>query len=239
MHLGDLAELAHEVESALKNQNMANKRDLLEKLAQAFADYQAVLELLEHSHGEESVGFLASTAKILENIAERSLEAGLVPGCLTVVDEVHDIEEALMNKILRPSLIHALNNALDHGYIFPEAQERKRKPVHIEVRAYTEGSSRIIEVRDQGYGINAEVIYRKAREKGLATEGLRPEDIIFLPEFSTASAVSVTSGRGVGMAAIKLLVEAHQGSVSMQGQDGGGSVLTICLPMSQQVQKSA
>ncbi len=239
MHLNDLAELTHEVESALKNQDAVNYRLLLDRLAQAFLDYQAVLELLEHSHGEESVGFLASAAKILENSAERSLEAGLVPGSLTVADEIHDIEEAVMNKILRPSLIHALNNALDHGYIFPEARERKRKPVHIEVRAYNEGAGRVVEVRDQGYGINAEVIYRKAKEKGLSTDGLSPEEIIFLPEFSTASAVSVTSGRGVGMAAIKLLVEAHQGSVSMKAQEGGGSVLTIRLPKTSPIQKSA
>lgn len=239
MHLGDLAELAHEVESALKTQDIVNNSDLLEKMAQAFADYQTVLELLEHSHGEESVGFLASTAKILENIAERSLEAGLMPGVLTVADEAQDIEEGVMNKILRPSLIHALNNALDHGYIFPEAREQQKKPVHIEVRAFNEGNNRVVEVRDQGYGINAEVIYRKAREKGISTDGLNPEDIIFLPEFSTASAVSVTSGRGVGMAAIKTLVEAHQGSVIMQGQDGGGTVLTIRLPKSLHVQKSA
>lgn len=146
----------------------------------------------------------------------------------TVVDEIGD------------PLMHLLRNAADHG--LEETAERLRtdKPEigSIFLDAYQEGNNVVIEVRDDGAGVDVETIKRKAVEKGIITfeqgENMTEKDIIdllFHAGFSTAAVVSDVSGRGVGLDVVKSKIEALSGEVEVKSVRGEGSTWIVRLPL--------
>ena len=147
----------------------------------------------------------------------------------TVVDEIGD------------PLMHLLRNSADHGI---EADEKLRisrgKPAAgtIYLEAYQDGNNVVIEVRDDGNGIDVEAVKRKALERGAITEEqamvMSDKEIInllFLPSFSTAKQVSDISGRGVGLDVVKSKIESLSGEVEVKSTLGVGSTWTIRLPL--------
>ena len=146
----------------------------------------------------------------------------------TVVDEIGD------------PLMHLLRNSADHG-IEDAAKRRERgKPEvgSIFLDAYQDGNNVIIEVRDDGNGIDVEAVRNKAIERGTITpeqaENMNDKDIInllFLPSFSTAKEVTDVSGRGVGLDVVKSKIEALSGEVEVKTKLGEGSTFTIRLPL--------
>lgn len=146
----------------------------------------------------------------------------------TVADEIGD------------PLIHLLRNALDHGIEGPHERISKGKPEvgTIILSARHEGNGVIIEVEDDGKGLNKDEILRKAIEKGIvnAAEASKysEEDIynfIFLPGFSTKTYSTEISGRGVGMDVVKYTVENLKGSISLETKKDKGTKITIRLPL--------
>ncbi|MCL2052020.1 MAG: chemotaxis protein CheA [Lachnospiraceae bacterium] len=146
----------------------------------------------------------------------------------TVVDEIGD------------PLMHLLRNAADHG--LEETAERIRigKPENgsIFLDAYQEGNNVIIEVRDDGAGVDIEAVKKKAVEKGIISfeqgENMTEKDIVellFHAGFSTAAVVSDVSGRGVGLDVVKSKIEALSGEVEVKSTRGEGSVWTVRLPL--------
>ena len=146
----------------------------------------------------------------------------------TVVDEIGD------------PLMHLLRNSADHGLESAEVRAERGKPEvgSIFLDAYQEGNNVIIEVRDDGNGIDTEAVRRKAVERGLMSEeqaaALTEDEVVallFNAGFSTAKVVSDVSGRGVGLDVVKSKIEALSGEVSVKTKLGEGSTFTVRLPL--------
>ena len=146
----------------------------------------------------------------------------------TVVDEIGD------------PLMHLLRNSADHGLESAEVRRERGKPEvgSIFLDAYQEGNNVIIEVRDDGNGIDTEAVKAKAIERGVITpeqgENMTEKEIIdllFNAGFSTAKVVSDVSGRGVGLDVVKSKIESLSGEVSVKSKLGEGSTWTIRLPL--------
>lgn len=146
----------------------------------------------------------------------------------TVVDEIGD------------PLMHLLRNAADHGLESAEVRAERGKPAvgSIYLDAYQDGNNVIIEVRDDGNGIDVEAVRRKALERGTITPEQAANmtdkeitDLLFLPSFSTAKEVTDVSGRGVGLDVVRSKIESLSGEVEVKTKLGAGSVWTIRLPL--------
>ena len=146
----------------------------------------------------------------------------------TVVDEIGD------------PLMHLLRNAADHGLENAELRQERGKPevgsIHLD--AYQDGNNVIIEVSDDGGGIDIDSVKQKAIERGVVTPdqagSMSDKDVmelLFLPSFSTAKEVTDVSGRGVGLDVVKSKIESLSGEVSVKSKYGEGSTWSIRLPL--------
>lgn len=156
---------------------------------------------------------------------------------LVLKGETTELDKTVMEKIGDP-LVHLVRNSLDHGIELPDDRRSKGKAATgtITLNAYHQGGNVIIEIIDDGAGLNRERITEKARENGLISPDavLSDEEIcemIFKPGFSTASVVSDVSGRGVGMDVVKRNIQELNGSVEVRTRPGLGSTFTIRLPL--------
>lgn len=149
------------------------------------------------------------------------------------------VDKAVLEKIYDP-LLHLLRNAFDHGIELPEVrrQQGKSEQGEIEIKAYHQGGQTIIEIRDDGQGLDLEAIGRRALERGLITpEQLlkvsenQLRDFIFVPGFSTAKQVSELSGRGVGMDVVRSQLQILKGTLTVNSTPGVGTTFTIGLPL--------
>ena len=146
----------------------------------------------------------------------------------TVVDEIGD------------PLMHLLRNSADHGLESAETRAERGKPEigSIFLDAYQDGNNVVIEVRDDGNGIDVEKVRNKAIERGTITAEQAVNmtdkeiiDLLFLPSFSTAKAVTDVSGRGVGLDVVRSKIESLSGEVEVKSVLGEGSTWTIRLPL--------
>jgi two-component system chemotaxis sensor kinase CheA len=149
-----------------------------------------------------------------------------------------------MIEVLGDPLMHIIRNSLDHGIEEPDFREAAGKPRegHLTIAARQESDRAIVEITDDGAGIDPEVIKRKAYEKGLIDEqrlesltDAEALNLIFLPGFSTADTISEVSGRGVGMDVVKSALERIRGTVSLSSQKGEGTRIVLALPLSMAV----
>lgn len=150
-----------------------------------------------------------------------------------------EVDRSVLDEIGEP-LIHLLRNSVDHGIELPEERIAKGKPEtgQIILSAHRSGNQVIIEIKDDGAGIDPEKIRDTALKKGIATQAeldkMSSEQIlnlIFLPGFSTAKEITETSGRGVGMDVVKTKITALGGTVHVDSQVGEGTRTTIKLPI--------
>lgn len=148
-----------------------------------------------------------------------------------------ELDRTVIEKLADP-LMHMLRNAADHGVESIEDREKAGKPRQgaVKVAAYQSGGSIIIEIKDDGKGLDAEKLKTLAREKGIIDEkdNLSDEEaymLIFAPGFSTATEVTDVSGRGVGMDVVRRNIESMRGRVSIASKIGAGSTFTIELPL--------
>lgn len=158
---------------------------------------------------------------------------------LTIEGEETELDRTVIDEIGDP-IMHLLRNSLDHGIEMPDEREAKGKPRVGEVGliARHEGNNVVIMVTDDGKGIDADVIRRKAVEKGLYSQEevdkMDDQDavrIVFLPGFSTAEKISDISGRGVGMDVVRSKIESLSGHVDVETHVNEGSVFKIKLPL--------
>jgi two-component system chemotaxis sensor kinase CheA len=145
---------------------------------------------------------------------------------------------------LADPLIHIVRNSLDHGLEMPEARRAAGKPAagRLLIRATQESDRAVIEISDDGKGIDPVVIKRKAYEKGLIDEvrldritDQEAINLVFAPGFSTAETVSDLSGRGVGMDVVRNATDKVGGTVELKSQVGRGATLRLSLPLSMAV----
>jgi two-component system chemotaxis sensor kinase CheA len=156
---------------------------------------------------------------------------------LVLKGESTELDKTVMEKIGDP-LVHLVRNSLDHGIELPEVRRSKGKPPTgtITLNAYHQGGNVIIEIIDDGAGLNRDRITEKARENGLiGTDAVLSDDevceMIFKPGFSTAREVSDVSGRGVGMDVVRRNIQELNGTVEVRTRPGQGSTFTIRLPL--------
>ncbi|MGP1678726.1 MAG: chemotaxis protein CheW [Burkholderiales bacterium] len=155
---------------------------------------------------------------------------------LKTVGESTELDKGLIEKIADP-LNHLVRNSLDHGIESPQERLATGKPAMgtITLRAFHQGGNVVIEVSDDGAGLNRAKILAKARERGLAvSEDMPDQDVwqlIFEAGFSTADAVTAVSGRGVGMDVVKRNIYAMGGRVEIDSALGVGTRISIRLPL--------
>jgi two-component system chemotaxis sensor kinase CheA len=158
---------------------------------------------------------------------------------LQVEGQDTELDKSLLEAIKDP-LTHAVRNSLDHGIEPPEVREAAGKDPEgtLKLRAAQEGSHVIIEVSDDGAGIAVEKVRQKAIERGLITPERAAQlaerellQLIFLPGFSTAAAVTNVSGRGVGMDVVRTNVEKIGGKVEIDSRTGKGATLRLRIPL--------
>jgi two-component system, chemotaxis family, sensor kinase CheA len=170
----------------------------------------------------------------------RDVAAGLAKDVrVEMIGEDTELDKVVVERIGDP-LTHLVRNAVDHGLEPPDVRLAAGKPAEglIRLGAYTRGGAVVIEVEDDGRGLDVEKIRAKAVAQGLITatqaQTLTTEalhQLIFEPGFSTAAAVSDLSGRGVGMDVVKRNVEELNGTVTIDSRAGRGTCVRISLPL--------
>ncbi|MCZ6680352.1 MAG: chemotaxis protein CheA [Candidatus Poribacteria bacterium] len=158
---------------------------------------------------------------------------------LSLSGEDTELDKTIVDVISEP-LVHLIRNSVDHGLETPEEREAAGKPRqgNVWLSASHAGNQIIIEIVDDGKGIDEKVIGAKAVEKGIVTPEQLAEmshndilDLIFIPGFSTATQVSKLSGRGVGMDVVRTTVRNFNGSIDLESQLGKGTHISLKLPL--------
>lgn len=158
---------------------------------------------------------------------------------LRLMGEETELDRSVVDEIGDP-LIHLIRNAMDHGLESPEERVAAGKPRagNVVLSAAHEGNQIIISIKDDGRGIDAEKVGRKALEKGLVTEdqlaNMMPRevlDLIFLPGFSTKEKATDLSGRGVGMDVVRTNIKKLNGIIDIKSEAGAGSEFILKLPL--------
>ena len=148
-----------------------------------------------------------------------------------------ELDKTVIEKVTDP-LVHLIRNSVDHGIEKPADRIAAGKPAtgKVVLSAYHKGGNIVIEIRDDGKGIDPEVVFNKAVEKGMVDANAVLDkrqifDLILQPGFSTAAVVSDVSGRGVGMDVVKRNMETLGGSIDIESEKGVGSTFTVRLPL--------
>lgn len=148
-----------------------------------------------------------------------------------------EVDKTVIERLSDP-LTHMIRNAVDHGLEPPERRSAAGKPAEgvITLRAQHRSGRVVIEVADDGGGIDRARVLAVARAKGLVPEDAQPSDaeidnLLFLPGFSTASTISNLSGRGVGMDVVRKAIQGLGGRVSIDSEYGKGTCFSISLPL--------
>jgi two-component system, chemotaxis family, sensor kinase CheA len=158
---------------------------------------------------------------------------------LQIRGEDTELDKTIVEQIADP-LVHLIRNSMDHGFEMPGAREAKGKPRKgtLKLEAHAEGEFILVEVGDDGGGIDTNRVAAKAVERGIVAQTRIREmshrevlDLIFLPGFSTAEKVSDVSGRGVGMDVVRSNLKRLGGTVELESEFGRGSLVRLKLPL--------
>ena len=156
---------------------------------------------------------------------------------LKISGEQTEIDKTVMEKIGDP-LVHLIRNSLDHGLETPEQRRACGKPETgtLELDAYHQGGFFVIDITDDGQGINTDKVRQKAIERGVISQDQplslsETHELLFSPGFSTAEQVSDLSGRGVGLDVVRRNIEALGGSIRLDSEPGQGTRFSISLPL--------
>jgi two-component system chemotaxis sensor kinase CheA len=155
---------------------------------------------------------------------------------LNIVGGSTEIDKGLIEKLVDP-LTHLVRNSIDHGIELPDIRERQGKTAAgaITLSAAQRGGNIVIEISDDGAGLNKEKILEKASENGLSVPANGTDEdiwnLIFAPGFSTAQSVTDISGRGVGMDVVRRNIESIGGRINITSTQGNGSCFSISVPL--------
>lgn len=195
-----------------------------------------VRELQDLSMSMRMVPLKATFQKMARLVRDLAHKSG------KIVEFIPDGEDTEIDRnmvdIVSDPLVHMIRNAVDHGIERPEEREQKGKPKagRVYLSAYHAGGNVVLELRDDGKGLDRDKIVRKAMERGLieSDKGMSDHEIynlIFAPGFSTADKVTDVSGRGVGMDVVRRNVEALRGRVDITSEPGQGCTFSLRLPL--------
>lgn len=227
--MADFSAQIHETESAIKANNLDQYQSYLHESKLCLQEYLEVFRQTFTKDFTAESSFLLSISKVYQSGLEYLESQSRRIDYFQLIDAVGSWDLKMLEDIVVPCLIHAMSNSIDHGYLLPEKKGLGRRSIHFRIAAYIQEDNLVLDFEDRGYGLDIAAIRKRAADMGLDVSNLRPEDIVFLPEFSTSNNVSMTSGRGVGMSAIKKIVETSGGKVYLENLDTGGSRLRITL----------
>ncbi len=178
----------------------------------------------------------ATFRKMVRLVRDLSHKVGKLVN-LTLEGEDTEIDRNMVESLYEP-LVHLVRNAVDHGLETPAERQARGKPAEgrLWLRACQKGGSIVIEIEDDGRGLDRQAILARAREKGLVAPGdslaaPQIDHLIFAPGFSTAREVTEVSGRGVGMDVVKQTVEGLKGKIDIASRPGEGCRFTLRLPL--------
>jgi two-component system chemotaxis sensor kinase CheA len=156
---------------------------------------------------------------------------------LTTEGEETELDKTVIERLTDP-LTHIIRNSIDHGIESPEERTELGKPKQgkIHLSAFHSGAFVVIQIQDDGKGIDKDAIRKKAIERGIiGSDAALPESellsLIFAPGFSTAKKVTSVSGRGVGLDVVKRNIEALHGSIEIENREGEGTKISLKLPL--------
>ncbi|MBN3880649.1 MULTISPECIES: hybrid sensor histidine kinase/response regulator [unclassified Nostoc] len=239
------------IEETLQLQETTESLDLLLTQAMQISDKQENLTLnIIDSLVEARMAPLGNILNRFPHMVNKlgNVHAKLVELKLTGSEVL--VDKAIAEKLYDP-LLHLVRNAFDHGIEAPQVRREFGKPEEglIEICAYHQGSQTVIEVRDDGQGLNLDRIRRKAAElypiqteeqtRSSAFNLAEPEllDLIFSPGFTTATKVSEISGRGMGLDIVRTQMHALNGSISVQSLPNQGTIFILKIPFSMTTEK--
>lgn len=209
------------------------QHDLVKKVSHAG---KIMRELQDLSMSMRMVPLKSTFQKLTRLVRDVALKAGKVVELVTDGEET-ELDRNMVDAIADP-LVHMVRNAVDHGVEGPADRERAGKPRagRVTLAAFQQGGSVIVELRDDGRGLNRDRILAKAIEQGLvaANHALTDSEInalIFAPGFSTAEQLTDISGRGVGMDVVRRNIESIRGRIDIQSVVGKGTTFQIRLPL--------
>lgn len=216
-----------QVASQKNDQDMLKVAEEVERLVWELRDNTMSIRMLE-------IGSTFNRFKRL--VRDLSAELGKEIELVTFGGET-EIDKTVIEKLGDP-LVHLIRNSIDHGIEKPEERLAAGKPAkgHISLQASHSGDSVLIEITDDGRGINRKAVLEKARAKGLVAENAELSDreiydLIFASGFSTAASVSSVSGRGVGMDVVRRNIEALRGTIEINSAEGAGTTIVLKLPL--------
>lgn len=219
---GELITSRYMLQSAAEQASWSDLRSQLEQHNRLIADLHHHVLQVRMMPLESITGRLPRLVRDLAWRTAKEVE-------LQIDGEGVELDRAILEELADP-LVHLVRNAVDHGI-----EQRGT----VTVRAWREKDLAMLEVLDDGRGMDPEVIRRKALERGLVSEaqarGMRDRDLLMLvckPGFSTAAAITETSGRGVGMDVVKSAVEHLGGVLEIESSPGRGSRILLKLPLS-------
>ena len=236
--IDDLVNLVGEMIIAESRMNrLLAERDVDEDLDSAMRQMSQQIELLQEqalAMRMVPVGFvLGRLPRLVRDLGEQLDK----PVDLAIAGESTEIDRGLLEAVT-DSLTHLVRNAIDHGIESAEEREKAGKATRgkLQVSAAHQGGSIVIQVSDDGRGLDLERIVEAARQRGVLDEETSLTDdqarnLIFDAGFSTAKAVSDVSGRGVGLDVVRLRIQAMGGHVDVDSQAGRGTTFTITLPL--------
>ena len=156
---------------------------------------------------------------------------------LTTEGAETELDKTVIERLSDP-LVHLIRNSIDHGIETPDVREAAGKPRRgtIHLSAVHSGAHVLIQIKDDGAGLDTQAIRTKAVEKGLIPPDATPSDrelftLILMPDFSTAKNVTSMSGRGVGLDVVKKAIDALRGSIEVASIRGAGATITLKLPL--------
>lgn len=238
----------------------ADRLDALVDLVGELVIAQARLEQIAGRHEDADLTAIAEDiARLSADLRDNTLDIRMIPIGTTFskfTRLVRDLSSELGKEIalvtegaeteldktvierLGDPLVHLIRNSCDHGVEVPAVRVAAGKPARATVRlaAYHAGRNVIVEIQDDGAGLDGDAIRVKAIERGLIDAGAKLSqqelfNLIFLPGFSTAKVVSNVSGRGVGMDVVKRSIDALRGSTEIESARGVGTTIRITLPL--------
>ena len=237
--LGDMVDMVGElvITQAMIRQSPVIQTSRDKKLIEDMAQLSGIIsELQKISTGLRMVPIKQTFQRMSRLIRDLSKSTGKKI-VAEMAGEDTEIDRNMTEEIYNP-LVHMVRNSVDHGIETPEERIRIGKPERGVVRlsACHRGGKIVIEISDDGRGLNKEIILKKAVDKGLVegSEDLSEHEIyklLFLPGFSTAEKITDISGRGVGMDVVKQAVEKLRGKIDVSSVEGKGSIFTAHFPL--------
>lgn len=220
-------------------QTLSRTRDSVRQLFEAIHQLDRVSDAVQKSVMDIRMVPIGPLFARFHRVVRDISRAGGKEVRLEIAGEKTELDKRMIDELGDP-LVHLVRNSADHGIEPPDQREAAGKPRQgtVTLEAFHRGNSIVIEVRDDGKGLDADRILRKALDKGLVTEAdaqrlsaAQIYPLIWKPGLSTAEKVTDVSGRGMGMDIVKTKIEELSGTVDISSERGKGTTITIKLPL--------